>query len=123
MKKILTAFLMLVFSVSFAEPYIAVASDGAKPASAVSETVGKAPYFIIFDEKGVYMESVPNRFRGTEGAGLAAVGMLKDSGVKVIIARSFPSERFTVFLKSKDMTGKPFKGSAEDGAKSVIKKK
>lgn len=123
MKKLLVVLLMFVFSASFAAPYVAVAADGAKPASQTSNTPGKAPFFVIFDENGKFIESLPNKFAGVDGAGPMAVNMLSEKGIKVFAAQSFPGERFVGFLKSKGITGTAFKGTAEAAAKSAVKKK
>ncbi|TCK59891.1 NifB/NifX family molybdenum-iron cluster-binding protein [Seleniivibrio woodruffii] len=126
MKKLLIIMLsVFVSTAAFAagSPYLAAAANGSKPSSAMSNTPGKAPFFILFDDKGAYIESIPNPYAGEEGAGPMAIGMLKDKGVKIFAAESFPGERFKGFLSSKGMTSAVFKGSAEAAAKSIIKKK
>ena len=126
MKKLLIIILsMLVSSAVFAagSPYLAAAANGSKPSSAMSNAPGQAPFFIIFDENGAYLETVANPYKGEEGAGPMALNMLKEKGVKIFAAESFSGERFKAFMKSKGMTSATFKGTAEAAAKTLIKKK
>ncbi|WP_303851329.1 NifB/NifX family molybdenum-iron cluster-binding protein [Seleniivibrio woodruffii] len=126
MKKILLVFVSLIFAsvVSAAgSPYLAAAVNGNKTSSAMSATPGKAPFFIIYDEKGVYLETVANPYKDEEGAGPMAINMLKEKGIKVFAAENFPGERFKGFLKSKGVSPAVFKGTADNAAKSLIKKK
>lgn len=123
MKKLLVVLLMFVFSASFAAPYIAVAADGAKPVSPTSNTPGQAPFFVIFDEKGKFIETLPNQFKDMDGSGPMAVNRLQERGIKIFVAQSFPGGRFVGFLKAKGIAGVAYKGTAEAAVKSVLKKK
>lgn len=104
-------------------PYLAAAVEGNKASSVLSTKPGKAPFFALFDANGNYLESVANPYKDEEGAGPMAIVMLKDKGVKVFAAESFPGERFQGFLKSKGMAPAMFKGTAENAAKAITKKK
>ncbi|MBN2086851.1 NifB/NifX family molybdenum-iron cluster-binding protein [Candidatus Peregrinibacteria bacterium] len=66
---------------------IAIASVGKKEDSDVSSRGGRAPYYLIFDDKGKFLETVSNPFAiGGGGAGPSVAKMLVDMNVDTIIA-------------------------------------
>jgi predicted Fe-Mo cluster-binding NifX family protein len=69
---------------------IAVASKGKEEGSEVSEVAGRAPYYLVFSEKGRIEEVIKNPFSvGGGGAGWGVAKMLADKGVDVVVAGRF----------------------------------
>jgi len=66
---------------------IAVASEGRDEDSEISSRGGRAPYYLVFDEKGKLLESISNPFAvGGGGAGFAVAKMLADKNIDTFIA-------------------------------------
>lgn len=58
----------------------------------VNQVAGRAPFYLIFDEKGNHLESIKNPFAvGGGGAGFGVAKMLKDKDVSIVIAGQFGS--------------------------------
>jgi len=69
---------------------IAAAAAGKEIDSIVDENAGRAPYYLIFDDKGKLIESLKNPFSiGGGGAGWGVAKMLADKGVGIAIAGKF----------------------------------
>jgi len=69
---------------------ISVAAVTKDENSEISSLGARAPFYLIFDEKGEFLETIPNPFaRGGGGAGFAVAKMLADKGVKSVIAGAF----------------------------------
>lgn len=69
---------------------IAVASLEKNEGAKIAQQAGRAPYYLIFNEKGELLETWGNVFaRGGGGAGFAVVDVMKEKGVEVIIAGKF----------------------------------
>lgn len=68
----------------------AVASQGQEPSSMVAERFGRAPWFLIFDDNGVYSSSLENTSVSmAHGAGGQTVSLLASEGVNVVIGPQF----------------------------------
>jgi len=66
---------------------IAIASVGKNEDSEISSRGGRAPYFLFFDDKGIFLESLPNPFTvGGGGAGIAVAKMLSDMNIDSLVA-------------------------------------
>jgi predicted Fe-Mo cluster-binding NifX family protein len=66
---------------------IAIASVEKNEDSKISARGGRAPYYLIFDEKGKFIEVIANPFNmGGGGAGIAVAKMLADMGINVFLA-------------------------------------
>ena len=69
---------------------IAVAAVGDSVSSEVSIRAGRAPYYLIFDKKGVFIKSLknPSRMLGS-GASSGVVELLRKESVQTVIAGQF----------------------------------
>ena len=66
---------------------VAIAVINKEENAEISERAGKAPYYLIFDEKGEFVETVSSPFAvGGGGAGFAVAKMLADKGVDTFVA-------------------------------------
>ena len=69
---------------------IAVASSGQAKDAAISRQAGRAPFFLFFDDRGNFLESMENPARGkSRRAGPGAALFLADQGVTLVIAGEF----------------------------------
>ena len=64
---------------------IAVAAEGQEPQSSPADRFARAPWFLVFDGDGTFLEAV-NMVAGEHGAAAAAVGLLANRGVGMLIA-------------------------------------
>lgn len=64
---------------------IAVASGGQGPQSSPADRFARAPWFLIFEENGNFLEAV-SLSQGEHGAAAAAVGFLAEKQVGVVLA-------------------------------------
>lgn len=66
---------------------IGVAAIEKNEKSEISRQAGKAPYYLIFDEKGKLLKAISNPFSiGGGGAGFGVAKMLSDKNVNIVIA-------------------------------------
>ena len=65
---------------------IAIASEGKDESSEISQKGGRAPYYLIFEDKKL-VEAIKNPFAvGSGGAGFSVAYMLADKNVNLVIA-------------------------------------
>jgi predicted Fe-Mo cluster-binding NifX family protein len=64
---------------------IAVAAEGQVPQSKPADRFARAPWFLVFDGEGHFLEAV-GMTAGEHGAAAAAVGLLVRKGVSVVMA-------------------------------------
>jgi len=101
---------------------IAVAAEGQTPSAQVSKLAARAPYFLLFDDKGQLAEAVANPHQqAAGGAGPQAVDFLAAKGVKTVIAGEF-GVKMTEAMTGKGMTFKTAAGSAAEAVKNVVTK-
>ena len=89
---------------------IAIASEGKDIESDISLRGGRAPYYLIFDNKRL-VESIKNPFAiGSGGAGWSVAYMLAEKKVKMVIAgRIGPNMEFALKekkIKFQEVSGK-----------------
>lgn len=92
---------------------IAVASSGKDQDSEVSPVAGRAPYFLIYEDKNL-SKTIKNPFAfGGGGAGFGVAKMLGDEGVNLIIAGHFGEKIIGALeernIKKQEITGKTIK--------------
>jgi len=65
---------------------IAIASEGKNLDSEISQRGGRAPYYLIFEDKKL-VETIKNPFAsGSGGAGFSVAYMLAEKNVKLVVA-------------------------------------
>ncbi len=67
---------------------IAVAAEGKDLDAFVSQRAGRAPYYLIFEDKKL-LEVIENPFVASFGAGRNVATLLARKGVQVVVAGSF----------------------------------
>ena len=66
---------------------IAIATIEKKEDAEISGRGGRAPYYLIFNEKGEMIETISNPFgTGGGGAGFAVAKMLADKNINIFVA-------------------------------------
>ncbi len=101
---------------------IVVAAEGKVPSSQVSGVAARCPYFLLFDEKGTFVEAMANPHKDLRGgAGSEAVGFLAGKGVKVVVSGAF-GRNMVDAMKGRGMRYLEFKGTAADAVKKAIVK-
>jgi predicted Fe-Mo cluster-binding NifX family protein len=127
MKRSASLFLMLLLLSSFTafaadQEKIAVAAEGDTLSAQVSAVAARAPYFLLFDEKGTFVEAVANPHKNAPGgAGAQAVEFLAGKGATVVIAGAF-GQKMVGAMQARGMHYLEFKGSAADAVKQALKK-
>ena len=102
---------------------IAVAAEGKTAAAKVSGVAARAPYFLIFDGSGKFLEAIDNPYNTAKGgAGTSVVPFLAEKGAIMVVAGEF-GENMIQAMKGKGMRYLEFKGSAEEALKKVLEAK
>ncbi len=92
---------------------IAVAVLSNNENSEISEVAGRAPFYLIYENKKL-IETINNPFRfGSGGAGPSVAKMLADKGINLVIAGKFGGN-MTSALKEKNIAYKETTGKAID---------
>ena len=92
---------------------VAIASEGKNENSEVSLKGGRAPYYLIFDNKKL-VETIKNPFAvGGGGAGWSVAYLLADKKVNLVIAGKFGSNMKSA-LREKKIKSKEFSGKVKD---------
>ncbi len=89
---------------------IAVASEGPDENADVCPTAGRAPWYLIFEDKKL-VKSMRNPFaRGSGGAGFGVAQMLANEGVTKVISGKF-GQNMIQAMQEKGMEYTEIKGS------------
>ena len=92
---------------------IAIASEGKNEDSEISQRGGRAPYYLIFEDKKL-IESIKNPFAtGSGGAGFSVAYMLADKKVDLVVAGKVGGNMVSALkekgIKFKEESGKKVK--------------
>ena len=102
---------------------IAVASVGDSAISEISQRAGRAPYYLLFDGKGVFLKSIKNSAGDRRGgASSAVVGFLLKESVKTVIAGRFGNKMINQ-LKANKIEYHERSGVAQKIVKTFLKNK
>ncbi len=94
----------------------AIASEGKSEESEISKMGGRAPYYLIFEDKEL-IETIKNPFAtGSGGAGFSVAHMLADKKVNLVIAGKL-GENMVSALKDK---GIDYKEDSEKKVKEAL---
>ncbi|RLJ00962.1 MAG: hypothetical protein DRP06_00600 [Candidatus Aenigmatarchaeota archaeon] len=88
---------------------IAISSEGKDENSKVSQMSGRAPYYLIFENKKL-IKTIKNPFRmGGGGAGFGVAEMLSEENVNLVISGKFGGNMVSTLetkgIKSKELSG------------------
>ncbi|WP_291466182.1 NifB/NifX family molybdenum-iron cluster-binding protein [Desulfobacula sp.] len=101
---------------------IAVPAIGSEKNSLISEKTGKAPFFLIFDEKGNFIEAIKNPAKDQSGGiSRTVVALLSDKNVTMIIAGSI-GVKMKQALTDHHINFVNKIGTADDAVKTIIQK-
>jgi predicted Fe-Mo cluster-binding NifX family protein len=101
---------------------IAVAATAPTPVSTVDIAPGRAPFFLIFDEKGAFLLAIKNPYEDQVGGGISLVDYLANNKVTVIVAEDFGT-RIVEVMVSKGIRPVKFHGTAIDAVKTALEPK
>jgi predicted Fe-Mo cluster-binding NifX family protein len=112
-------FLQVQPTLSFAANNIAVAAVEANENSEISEVAGRAPYYLIFDQNGVFLKSIENTGQSSRrGSSSAVVDLLLRESCKTVIAGQFGG-KMNSQLKANQIESYERTGIAKDVIKSL----
>jgi len=98
---------------------IAIATTDKEENAEISERGARAPYYLIFNDKGELLEAMKNPFAvGGGGAGFSAAKVMADKGVDVFISSSIGSN-MTSALEGRGIKYYEKSGSANQVAKET----
>lgn len=104
---------------------IAISSSGDKLDSKIADFFGRCPYFIIVEtqaDKVVNLETFENSAKDQPGgAGPAAVKLIAEKGVELVIANNIGPKASTV-LQQFQITVFPGEGTGEEALRKLITK-
>ena len=99
---------------------IAIATIDKNADSEISNRGGRAPYYLIFDEKGELIETMSNPFTaGGGGAGFGVAKMLADAGVDIFVAGAI-GDNATITFKERGVRCCGKTGSVRQAIKEII---
>ena len=126
MKKIgllilIVSFLIAGFVYAGQKERIAVAAEKKMPDAAVSSQAGRSSFFLLFDEKGTFLEAIVNPYTEAKSRGIAVADFLAAKGITAVVAGSF-GDRITEGMKNKGIRALTFKGKAADAVNKILSK-
>ncbi|MGM0482540.1 MAG: NifB/NifX family molybdenum-iron cluster-binding protein [Patescibacteria group bacterium] len=93
---------------------IAISADNKDKKSKISSLGGRAPYYLIFNEKGELLEALSNPFtKDRGGAGVSTAKMLAEKEVNIVISGTFGGKMANV-LEDEGIKHYEKEGSVED---------
>ena len=101
---------------------IAIAAVGDSVNSEISTVAGRAPYFLLFDEKGDFLKSIKNPSQNRRGGASSVVmNLLLKESVKTFIAGKFGNKMISQLKKNK-IEYHECAGTAKENLKKFVKK-
>jgi predicted Fe-Mo cluster-binding NifX family protein len=98
---------------------IAVASDGKETTASISNKA-KAGYYLMFNEKGKLIETIPNPYKDSKEDNVSlTVEFLSKKGVTEVIAGNF-SDKMIAAINNNNMTYCEYNGIVDDAIKLAI---
>ena len=99
---------------------IAVATVGDSVTSEISMKAGKAPYYLIFDDDGLFIKSLTNPFQ-TRGrrASVGVVDLLNKESVRTVIAGKF-GNKMKKLLEADNIEYHELTGIAQEVVKTIL---
>ena len=102
---------------------IAIATVGDSVTSKISEKAGRAPYYLIFDGKGIFLKSLKNPAQNRRGrASSVVVDLLVKESVKAVIAGKF-GDKMKNQLKANKIEYHERAGIAKETVEKFMKNK
>jgi len=102
---------------------IAIAADGDSVTSEIGMRAGRAPYYLLFDKKGVFIKAIknPSLMQGG-GASSVVVNLLVKESVKTVIAGKF-GDKMKKQLKANKIKYHERTGIIKEIVKTIAKNK
>jgi predicted Fe-Mo cluster-binding NifX family protein len=101
---------------------IMVATKQKNPDAAVSELAAQAPYLLIFDNQGNFVEGIENPLKGNVESGKLMLTFMLEKGVTAIIGKDYCGDIIGIY-KDKGITPYNFEGSATEAVSKVLQGK
>jgi predicted Fe-Mo cluster-binding NifX family protein len=99
---------------------IAIAVNNKNQNPQISETAGRAPYYLIFNREKEVLEELSNPFSENKGgAGVAVANMLTEKGVSAVVAGDFGRKMIDV-LEERGVKYYQEEGSVKEVLQKVI---
>ncbi len=100
---------------------VAISSLGKDENSKVSDVSGRAPYYLIFENRKL-VKAIPNPFRiGGGGAGFGVAQMLAQEGVELVVSGGFGKNMKSALeskgIKYKELSGMSVREALEEVSK------
>jgi len=98
---------------------IAIAALKKKENAGISDQAGRAPFYLLFDEKSELVEKISNPFsRGGGGAGFGVAKLLADMKVDLVVAGTF-GEKMIGALEERGLRYREMSGTAGEAARRI----
>ncbi len=112
-------FLMMSFVYASQKERIAVAADKKMLDAAVSSQAGRSSFFLLFDDKGTFLEAIVNPYTDVKSRGIAIADLLAGRDTSVVVAEGFGT-KFIEYMDGKVIKAFAFKGSAREAVKNIL---
>lgn len=101
---------------------IAISAEKKDTGSEISSLGGRAPYYLIFNEKEELLETFTNPFADDRGgAGVSTAKVLAEKNINIVISGTFGGKMAEV-LESEGIKYYEKKGSVEGALRDVLNK-
>lgn len=119
---LIVLFIILVSGISAQAMKIAVPAIASEKNAHISEETGRAPFFLIFDDKGHFVEAISNPAMSQSGGiSRTVVALLVDMDINMVVVSSIGDKMKSALTnKQIDITIKT--GMADEAVKAVVQK-